>query len=140
MNNFYLYRREGRDGGELIPWDKDNTMRSLDMAPWHNVERHALMSKVWTNPELRQGYLDTLASVASLASWLPQEMERQYAQIREAARADSLKPVSNDEFEAEIAALRRFSRERGALVRTYLARESAALPARAAPTRRWPSR
>jgi spore coat protein CotH len=51
------------------------------------------------------------------AGWLEGEIRREYGQIREFARADVLKPVTNDEFEAAIADLVRFARARPLLVR-----------------------
>jgi spore coat protein CotH len=51
------------------------------------------------------------------AGWLEREILREYGQIREFARADVLKPVTNDEFEAAIADLVRFARARPLIVR-----------------------
>jgi spore coat protein CotH len=120
MNNFYLYLREGNNGGELIPWDKDQTMMWLEMPPWYNVERNPLMQRVWATPELRQSYLQKVLKATEWAGWLAAEVDRAYAEIREAVLADPVKPTSNAEFEAAVRHIRTFARQRAAIVRDYL--------------------
>ena len=120
MNNFYLYLRDKNNGGELIPWDKDQTLQWLEMPPWYNLERNPLMRKAWAMPELRQRYLQKVLDATGWAGWLGAEVEREYAEIREAVLADPFKPASNEEFEAVIKKIRTFARERAGIVRAYL--------------------
>jgi hypothetical protein len=70
-------------------------------------------------------FLDTLIGCAQSAAeltpgdargWLEREVQREYEQIRDAARADTEKPYSNDSFEAEIQNLLDFARRRSDIV------------------------
>ena len=54
--------------------------------------------------------------------WLEHEIQRGYAQVRDAAREDTAKPHSNDAFEAEVERLLEFARERSAVVREQVRR------------------
>ena len=49
------------------------------------------------------------------------EIVREYEQIREAALADPRSPHSDEAFEESIEFLKRFARERGDIVRSYVA-------------------
>ena len=123
MANFYLYRFAGSTKSEFIPWDQDNTFTSLDFPPWYNVHKNALMRKVWTYAPLRDTYLAQLLKVtASADGWMEREVDRQYRQIRAAALADTVKYHSNEDVEAAVDAVRRFSRERARTVREFVAR------------------
>jgi hypothetical protein len=53
---------------------------------------------------------------AGWPGWLAGKIEREYQQIRDAARADPVKPFSNEEFENAIDFLRVFARSRGDFV------------------------
>ena len=53
--------------------------------------------------------------------WLESEIQNEYAQIREAALADPVKPFTNDEFEQSVAALIDFARHRGDFVASEVA-------------------
>jgi hypothetical protein len=148
MSNFYLYRFEGRSEFAIIPWDQDLAFEWLDTPPpWHNFENNVLATKIWHSPELRSAYLQTLIDVAASVGpplgtpavidpatrhcpapprqppcgWLEQEIFRQYAQIQEAALADPRTPHSDETFEEAIEFLKRFARERAAIVRAYVA-------------------
>jgi len=48
--------------------------------------------------------------------WLEREIEREYQQIRDAARADPEKTFTNDDFERAVDDLRAFARQRGDFV------------------------
>lgn len=67
-----------------------------------------------SGPETRRG--------ADRSGWMEREIVREYRQIREFARADTLKPVGNDEFEAAIQSLLQFATARPAFVRAEVAR------------------
>src|SRR5688572_21824961 len=42
MNNFYLYRFEGKTVSRLLPWDKDSSFWAVDYGIWTNMEANAL--------------------------------------------------------------------------------------------------
>jgi hypothetical protein len=135
MANFYIYRFAASDSWQLIPWDRDLSFAVIDdMRPTHNVATNVLTRKIWAVRELRRLYLQTLLAVAaSVDDWLEREVEREYAQIREAARQDPLKPSSNAEFEQAVDFLRRFARERGPVVRGFVAEIAPELTANSTP-------
>jgi spore coat protein CotH len=54
--------------------------------------------------------------------WMQREIVREYRQIRDFARADVLKPVGNEEFEAAIRSLLEFASARPGFVRTEVER------------------
>lgn len=133
-NNLFLYRFERKRLFQWIPWDKDGTFYSV-FHPIFWDRRNILIRRALTFPELRAAYMQLLAKAAILAGgaggWLDQEVEREYAQIRDAALTDpnkqclsqtgGLKPCSNQEFEAAVESLRQFARVRSAVVRQQLA-------------------
>jgi CotH kinase protein len=148
MNNFYLYRFEGTNHSAMIPWDQDLAFELLESPPpWHNFEANVLARKIWSMPELRNVYLQTLVDVAASVGppvgsrpvtdsstrqcpappgaprcgWLETEIVREYEQIREAALADPRSPHPDEAFEEAIEFLKRFARERGDVVRSYVA-------------------
>jgi hypothetical protein len=96
------------------------------------------MLRVLADPELKTLFLDTLLECARSASeplvtapettptdargWLEREIEREYAQIRDAVLDDSTKSYTNEQFEAAIEAMRVFARERSGFVTAEVAR------------------
>jgi len=141
MNNFYLYRFAGKRLSMLIPWDQDNSFSRLDMPPSENMGANVLTSKIWDEPKYRNAYLARLLDVADMVSsgWLEQEAARQYEQIRAAAYEDPLTPYSRDEFDQANAFVQQFARERGDVVRQYVASLAPeVLNARRSMTRRRP--
>lgn len=144
MNNFFLYRFEGKNLSEFIPWDKDGTMTAeiwnhyaawSQWPIWANVNENVLARRALAVPELRHAYLEALLKCAALAGeaggWLEWEITREYNQIRTAAGEDRFKlcrneqgvmrPCSNDAFEQDVAGLRQFARERSDYVRREVA-------------------
>ena len=123
MNNFYLYRFAGKRLSMLIPWDQDNSFSRMDMPPSENMGTNVLASKIWNEPKYRNAYLARLLDVADLVStgWLEQEAARQYEQIRAAVYEDPLTPYSRDEFDQANAFVQQFARDRGDVVRQYVA-------------------
>jgi hypothetical protein len=121
LNNFYLYRFAESSRSLLIPWDADNTFIWLEMPPWHNVEENVLMRKAWASPPLRAFYLRQLESATRLSGWMAEEVEREAARIRPAAAADPVKNSTTEEFDEAVAALAVFARQRGDIVRRFLA-------------------
>jgi hypothetical protein len=126
MNNFYLYRFRANGPSTFIPWDKSEAFKN---GPFHTVVwniydipdsvRNKLMDRAVVVPELRDLYIETLLACAVFAStdgWLDQEIRREYAQVRQAAYDDALKPYTNDEFEADVQMLLEFARLRSSVV------------------------
>ena len=121
MANFSVYRFANSTRFEFIPWDYDNTFTSDGIPPWYNVHKNALMRKVWIDPALREQYLARVLQVAESADgWLLQEIDREYAQIRTAARADTLKYRTNQEFEDAIVSMKAFARRRLPRIREFI--------------------
>jgi hypothetical protein len=148
MNNFYLYRFSGTTLFTFIVWDKSDAFMGGSRASiWHNVTdvppslRNRLMSRAMRYPDLYALYLDALIEAVRSATeidpgssdgrgWLEREIEREYAQVRESALADPVKPHTNPEFEQEVERLRAFARERASNVMEEVARSrgASALP------------
>jgi hypothetical protein len=134
MNNFYLYRFEGKMLSQLLPWDKDSSFWAADYDIWTNMETNALTRRAIKEQPLRLGYMEALRRCAELALRLPEPgptadrrrslvgtpepgwLERQvsfiYSQIRAVAEEDEAKPFSNERFEDEVAKVLHFSRAR----------------------------
>jgi spore coat protein CotH len=123
MNNFYLYRFAGKRLSLLIPWDQDNSFSRMDMPPWENMGTNVLASKIWNEPKYRDAYLRRLLDIADLVAtgWFEQEGMREYEQIRAAVYEDPLMPYSHEEFDNANAYVQQFARERGDVVRQYIA-------------------
>jgi|CXWL01.1.fsa_nt_gi hypothetical protein len=133
MNNAYLYRPQQTTVFSFITWDKSNAFTSgFTRSIWHNITdvppalRNRAMTRAMSYSDLVSLYLNTVLecvrSAAELSDasdgrgWLEREIDREYSQIRVAARADPVKPYTNEQFEASIEELRLFARERGATV------------------------
>jgi hypothetical protein len=123
MNNFYLYRFAGKRLSMLIPWDQDNSFSRLDMPPSEHMGTNLLASKIWNEPTYRARYLTRLLDVADLVGngWFEQEAVREYEQIRQAAYEDPLTPYSRDDFDQANAFVQQFARQRGDIVRQFVA-------------------
>ena len=138
MNNFYLYRFEASTVSTLVPWDKSESFKGgVNRTIWHNVDdvpaerQNVLMTRAMRVPGLRGLFLDTLLRCADQiggsaagdaapqppAGWLEQEILAAYAQIREAAYDDALKPYSNDQFDDDVRRLIDFARHRAGYIR-----------------------
>ena len=137
MNNFYLYRFEGKMLSQLIPWDKDSSFQAADYDIWTNVETNTLARRALSERALVKIYLDALSRCAELAlrpadrnaedgdvpdpnagaGWLERQVSFVHAQIRAAAVADKTKPFSNDRFEDEVSKVLEFSRTRPGYIR-----------------------
>lgn len=148
MNNFYLYRYQGTTRATLVPWDQDLAFEQIDApTPDAPLASNVLTRKIWETETLRQQYLQALLEVADVigppdplvsepcaaagdpepCGWLEAEIDRQYRLIHSSAQADHTSPHAAEQFEAAVADLRRFARERSTLVRAYVGRVSPAL-------------
>ena len=132
-NNFYLYRPRDSLQFRFLPWDKDNTFKNVTYPVWPDgMDQNRLIHKLMSVPTLREEFFRAVLACADAAdaptaevradgarlSWLRREIERQHAQIVDAARADAKKLGTTGAFDAGIEALRVFARDRGAFVRT----------------------
>jgi hypothetical protein len=128
LNNFFLYRFDGRALFTFIPWDKSEAFKGgIDFPILHNVDfgpyPNRLMQRAMAYQDLYELYLNTLLACAQSASeplastpvgpgWLEREIAREYVQIRDAARADTVKPFGNETFEDAVAELIAFAQQR----------------------------
>jgi spore coat protein CotH len=118
MNNFYLHRRSGATSHQFLVWDRDNAFQAIDTSILLRSEQNILFQKLLAYDEWRAFYLDAVENCARLAAggWLERRVAATAALIREAVYADTRKPAANDVFETDVAFLRRFARERPAVV------------------------
>lgn len=135
VNNFYVYRLHNQKKFLWIPWDKSEAFKNGPaQAIFHNIldgvpsKRNRISGRAMTSPDLQSKYLDFLIEAANslgqldpanptdTRGWMEREIDREYAQIRDLVYTDTLKPFTNDQFEAEVAALKVFARERPAFV------------------------
>ena len=131
LNNHYLYRSGQRAPHQFVPWDASIALNAADypVHAWHN--ENVLMRRAMAVSSLKQRYRDTLVEAADLfdrtdgeaaPGWLEREASRLLELIRPAVYADSLKPFTNDEFDAAAAGILNFARVRGGFVRQEAAR------------------
>jgi len=135
MNNFYFYRKHNSNKFLWIPWDKSEAFKNgPEQTIWHNFldgvpdRRNRLSGRAMTSPDLQTKYLDLLIEVANSLSqldpanpsdkrgWMEREIDREYAQIKDLVYADTEKPFSNEQFEAEVASLKTFARNRAGYI------------------------
>jgi spore coat protein CotH len=137
-NNFYFYRYEGQHLFTFLPWDKSNTFwEGPEYWIFRNIKdgaesgRNRLVLRALKYDDLLGTYLDTLLEAAASAEetaespvgWLEQTAARYYELIRSAARADTAKPFSNEEFEQAFLDLKSFASKRSEAVRQMVAAE-----------------
>ena len=68
MNNFYLYRFEGKTISQLLPWDKDSSFWAVDYDIWTNMEANALTRRALKEPPLQRSYVEALRRCATWRS------------------------------------------------------------------------
>lgn len=119
MNNFYVYRKDGSDRHLFIPWDRDNAFRDTRSSVFERAEENVLLRRALRQPDLRRHFLNELercALAAQREGWLAALIERASSLIRSAAWADPRKPYGNADYEAAVASLATFARDRSARV------------------------
>jgi spore coat protein H len=119
MNNFYLYRPAASGPARLFPWDADHTFHAADYPLLAGAAENVLMRRMLEDPVLRARYFQLVLEAVNLAAsadWLVREVTNQYLQIRGSVIADTLKPYTNEEFDAAFAELLNFARTRPSFV------------------------
>ncbi len=132
MNNFYLYRFNNQKLFTLIAWDKSEGFQAGPTSSiFHNIndvpdaQLNRLVTRALSFGDLYNTFLDALLECARSAAetvagdsrgWMEREIQKEYAQIRDAARADTEKPYSNDAFEQAVTSLTDFAQRRSGLV------------------------
>jgi spore coat protein H len=118
MNNFYLYRESSWSPHRLVVWDKDNSFLDATMPVLERWDQNEVMRRALMIPELRALFLQTLETCARLAAdgWWGAVLNNYAALVDAAAREDSRKPFANEQFDADIAHLRRFIQTRTTFV------------------------
>jgi spore coat protein CotH len=108
MNNFYLYQFGNTTRFLVIPWDKDTAFTATQWPVSYNLTKNVLTRRLTADPAKMKVYKDAVARGAGFvnARFLVPQLEAAYAQIREAALADTKKPFGNDVFESAIGGLR----------------------------------
>jgi spore coat protein CotH len=130
VNNFYLYRLEGRDQHVLIAWDTDVTFWGPTFPTNEGHADNVLMNKLMRVAEYRDLYYAELRRAMSLATeadesgtpWLDREIRRQLDLIDSAMREDPVKPYGNNLFDASRGNMEAFTKERVAFVECEFAR------------------
>src|SRR5262249_16644942 len=142
-NNIYVYRFQGLDLFQFIPWDKDLTFLQPNR-PLTLPADNPLARRLMAIPEYRNYYLSQLAKAADLLGgadgWANQEVSRMYALFRDAALNDPHKqcipvgssavaPCSAAAFEQGVRDMRAFIAERPAFIKNALAQQRYQAPA-----------
>jgi spore coat protein CotH len=128
MANFYLYRPANQNIHRLLPWDRDTSFQEIDSPIFLRVENNVLFRRALSFGDLRSLYLDVLERCARSATedgWLEREVARLNALVKDAVHEDTLKFVSNDDYDADAAFLLEFAKRRSAFVLTEVARARA---------------
>jgi spore coat protein CotH len=127
MNNFYFYRLEDSAQHVFIAWDEDNGFLAPEFSITDRHDENVLTRKTLEVAAYRSQYFEVLAGAAASAeAWLGQEMRRQADLIRDAMLADTNKPYSNAEHEAERERLLAFPAARISFVRCEVAKQTGA--------------
>jgi spore coat protein CotH len=119
MNNFYLYRPAASAQTRLLPWDADHTFQAPDYPLLAGASENVLMRRMLEDPVLRARYaqlVNEAINAAASGDWLVREVSNVYLQIRGAVLADTLKPYTNQEFDAAFVDLLNFARTRPSFV------------------------
>lgn len=109
MNNFYLYQYGGQTKFVFVPWDKDTSFSSPNWPIFQRVGDNVLTRRLLTDPSMQAIYVSAIKKAVGSylnSRWLLPELEKAYAQIREAVLLDTKKPSANDEFELAVLGLR----------------------------------
>lgn len=109
MNNFFLYQLTGQSKFVFLPWDKNNSFNAPEWPLLQGVDANLLARKLLANAAQKQFYVEQVKRAVDSyvnPSFLGTRLEALYAQIREAAIADTKKPYSNNDLELSVNGLR----------------------------------
>jgi uncharacterized protein (TIGR03437 family) len=126
MANFYFYRFEKKNLGMFLPKDKDLAFNLIEYLPLKNLNDNSLTKRAMAIPEMKEHLTREILRAADLVSgeggWLQTQINRDYAQIRDAMLQDKNKECltatscpleqSNTDFEKSIEYIKRFALER----------------------------
>lgn len=125
-NNFYLYQARGTRRFTIVPWDRDFSFNEPDWSVYRGVERNTLTRRLLADPGARARYQASVRRVAGTcmnAAWLMPRIESAYSLVRQSVYDDPNKrgseqgqDVANRDFDAAVEHLRRFAREREAVL------------------------
>jgi spore coat protein CotH len=125
MNNFYLYRLENSESHVFISWDEDNAFLQPDFGITTRNDDNVLTRKTLALAAYGAQYFSGLSASATAAEgWMRQEMQRQFEMINEAMLADTLKPYSNSDYQADRDVLLAFPEARIPYVRCEVAKQT----------------
>jgi CotH protein len=119
MANFFLYRSAGQTVHQLLPWDKDRALQTIEPSIFARADGTVLFRRAIAYPDLRALYLDVLEQCARRAledDWLVGFIARASSLIADAAHEDRWKFVTNEEYDAATEFLKEFARQRPAFV------------------------
>jgi spore coat protein H len=125
MNNFYLYRFQGSNKHRVFVWDQDQSFIVGPESGIADTDANVLFQRAMTYPEFRETYLKTIEDCANLArtdDWLLTEIDRLTGIIFDAARADTRKQFTNDEYDNAVQVMRNFAAQRPGHVLAEVAR------------------
>lgn len=135
VNNVYLYRSGQTGLWRVLPWDLDVSMIWTDLPLTARLDENVLVRRAFAIPWLQAHYYTVLAATSDSVSmdtgepevptgitWLQAQVDEAYSLIHDAVVEDTLKPYSNEEFEAAVEFLRFFAVERPRYVRCEAAR------------------
>lgn len=134
VNNMYFYRFKGKNLGMFLPKDKDNTFTAIEHPMFRNAKDNILVKRCLAIPELRDFLFAEVMRAAAIAGagdgWMDKEIVKLASLIREPIYADPNKECqeqsgctierANEDFEKQVAYMRRFLSERPAIVLTEL--------------------
>jgi spore coat protein CotH len=124
MNNFYLYRPGTSRQHRVFPWDKDNTFQSAESSVLLRAEENHILKRALERDDLRAVYLQTLENCAQASlqdDWLAQEIAITADLVTPSAHEDTLKPVTNAQYDAGIQSLKDFAATRPLFVLQQIA-------------------
>ncbi len=109
MNNFFLYQYAGQTKFILIPWDKDTSFALPTWPIFQRINENVLTRRLMSDASLQAAYVAAVKKAVTSyvnSTWLLPEVDKAYAQVREAVLLDTKKPYTNDEFELAVLGLK----------------------------------
>ena len=127
INNFYLYRLEGRNLHTLIAWDEDNAFWGPEFPIDVLWAGNVLVGKLMAVPEYQALYSAEMTRAVELAEadgWLDTEIIRQVQRIETAMKEEPAPVYSQSTYDGSTGVMLGFARSRIAFVKCELANGS----------------